>query len=291
MISLNSYIFEGARSTSNNAERKKELEAWLKNKNYSDYVDALNDMLDDPKAKTLLQDGFGGELGNLKLTYSVKQISAAALRPTQAEIDISKSIKHPLLKPSNVKADFDKEIIINSMPLITFRGNYIIDGHHRWAEAAVFNPTGKMVCFDYDGNISPIQMLKAVQGSIAAVYASKDDTKIPSGIVQDKNIFDMSNESIRSYIEDMITDESINELQRHVKSITDKESAIDYLMENIISMKANNYPEANSPNRGEMPQTDKAGKDIDDKKTSFPDQEGSALNKLKTGKIDADALK
>lgn len=44
------------------------------------------------------------------------------------------------------------------------------------------------------------------------------------------------------------------------------------------------------PSRGEMPQTDKAGTDRDDKKSSFPDRSGSASNKLKTGKIDKDVL-
>ena len=185
MITLKEYIFENARTTDSNAKRKQELEKWLKNKNYPDYVATLNKMLDDPKAKTLLQDGFGGSLGNLKLKFSVKNISAKSLRPTQSEIDISKSIKHGLTKTQGVNKYFNKEVIINNMPLITFRGNYVIDGHHRWAEVAAFNPDGKMVCFDYDGNISPIQMLKAVQGTIAAVKADKNNNngKLPSSKV------------------------------------------------------------------------------------------------------------
>ena len=243
-------------------------------------------MLDDPKAKTLLQDGFGGILGNLKLKFSVKNISAKSLRPTQSEIDISKSIKHGLTKIESINKDFNKEIIINNMPLITFRGNYVIDGHHRWAEVVAFNPDGKMVCFDYDGDISPIQMLKAVQGAIAAVMADNNgnNEKIPSGKTKDKNLFDMSEKDIRDYIEKTIVDEVKEALLKH--NIT-----IDNLVENIISMQNNNYPETNMPSRGEMPQTDKAGTDRENKQSSFPDKKGSALNKLKTGKIDKDAIK
>lgn len=286
MITLNEYIFENARTTDSNAKRKQELEKWLKNKNYPDYVATLNKMLDDPKAKTLLQDGFGGSLGNLKLKFSVKNISAKSLRPTQSEIDISKSIKHGLTKTQGVNKYFNKEVIINNMPLITFRGNYVIDGHHRWAEVAAFNPDGKMVCFDYDGNISPIQMLKAVQGAIAAVMADNNDNneKIPSGKTKDKNLFDMSKKEIRSYIEENIINEVEEALLAH--NIT-----IDDLVENIISIQNNNYPETNMPSRGEMPQTDKAGTDRENKQSSFPDKKGSALNKLKTGKIDKDAIK
>lgn len=286
MITLKEYIFENARTTDSNAKRKQELENWLKNKNYPDYVETLNKMLDDPKAKTLLQDGFGGSLGNMKLKFSVKNISAKSLRPTQSEIDISKSIKHGLTKIESVNKDFKKEIIINNMPLITFRGNYVIDGHHRWAEVAAFNPDGKMVCFDYDGDISPIQMLKAVQGAIAAVMADSNgnNEKIPSGKTQDKNLFDMSEKDIRDYIEQTIVDEVKEILLEH--NIT-----IDNLVENIVSIQNNNYPESNMPSRGEMPQTDKAGTDRENKQSSFPDKKGSALNKLKTGKIDKDAIK
>lgn len=286
MITLKEYIFENARTTDSNAKRKQELEKWLKNKNYPDYVATLNKMLDDPKAKTLLQDGFGGSLGNMQLKFSVKNIAAKSLRPTQSEIDVSKSIKHGLTKIQSANKCFNDEIIINDMPLITFRGNYVIDGHHRWAEVAVFNPDGEMVCFDYDGNISPIQMLKAVQGAIAAVMADSNNTneKIPSGKTKDKNLFDMSEKEIRDYIEENIISKVEEALLAH--NVT-----TDDLVENIISLQNNNYPETNMPSRGEMPQTDKAGIDRYNKQSSFPDKKGSALNKLKTGKIDKEAIK
>ena len=93
MINLTQFINESARSTNSNEERRIELEKWLKNKKYNEYVKVLDKMLDDPKAKTLLVDGFGGELGNTKFTYSVKRIPASNLRPTQYEIDVDKSLK------------------------------------------------------------------------------------------------------------------------------------------------------------------------------------------------------
>ena len=75
MKNLNLYIFESREiSTTSNKQRRKELEKWLKHKRYDDYVDTLNKMLEDPKAKTLLEDGFGGELGDTKLTFSAKEI-------------------------------------------------------------------------------------------------------------------------------------------------------------------------------------------------------------------------
>ena len=38
---------------------------------------------------------------------------------------------------------FKDEIITAGMPLVTFRGNYVIDGHHRWSECAMINPKVK----------------------------------------------------------------------------------------------------------------------------------------------------
>lgn len=291
MVTLENYIFEGERTTSSNKQRKEELENWLKNKKYPDYIDTLNKMLEDPKAAALLQDGFGGDLGNYKLKFSIKKIAASALRPTQSEIDISKSIKHGITKTQSINRDFEEEVIINNMPLITFRGNYVIDGHHRWAEIAVINPSAKMVCFDYDGDISPIQMLKAVQGAIAAVLADNNNNngKIPSVVVNDKNLFTMSEKEITEYIENTLTDEVKEIIKDNINIQGDK--VVNYLVENIVSLQNNNYPEDGMPNRGEMPQTDKAGKDREDKKSSMPDKDGSALNKLKTGKIDKDAIK
>jgi hypothetical protein len=290
MIKLENYIFENARSTSSNKQRKEELEKYLKGKNYPDYVETLNKMLDDPKAKTLLEDGFGGELGDTKFVFSVKNISPKVLRPTQNEIDVDKSIKHALTKPDNLKNDFSKEVIIANMPLVTFRGNYVIDGHHRWAEGAMINPEGKMVCFDYDANISPIQMLKAVQGNIAATLAQREgDQDIPSGKTTGPNLYDKEwdKNKVREYVKGKLTDECEKELSKHI----DTDNVIDYLVENIMSVKNNNYPEDNAPSRGEMPQTDKAGTETGNKRSSYPDKDGSALNRMVNGKFDKNAVK
>ena len=140
MVGLEDYIFENARTTHSNKERKEELEKWLKGKKYPDYVKILNKMLDDPKAKTLLEDGFGGDLGDTKFVFKVKLIKPLKLRPTQNEIDVDKSVKHSLTNSDNMKDLFKDEIITAGMPLVTFRGNYVIDGHHRWSECAMINP-------------------------------------------------------------------------------------------------------------------------------------------------------
>ena len=303
MINLSSFIFESREvSTTSNKQRKKELEKWLKHKKYKDYVDTLNKMINDPKAKTLLEDGFGGELGDTKLTFNVKEIPVSQLMPTQSEIDLNKSIKHALVNKDSLCKTFSDPIEINK-PIITFRENYIIDGHHTWLQAIILNPNGKILSFNYDGDISPIQMLKAVQGSIAAVKAedNKNDGKLPSEKVSGPNIFDdkFDENKIKKYIEDIIDWKEIYESfiefipQFKSKKLTKqiKEDIVSWLIDRFLDIKANNYPESFAQKRENMPQVYKGGTDQNDKNTAMPDKKGSALNKLKDDKFIKSAIK
>ena len=289
MLSLNSYIFESREvSTTSNNQRRKELEKWLKHKNYEDYVETLNKMLEDPKSAALLEDGFGGILGDTKLKFSVQKITVSQLMPTQKEIDLDKSLKHALVKEESFKKTFSNPIEINK-PIVTFRKNYIIDGHHTWLQAIALNPNGKILAFNYDGDISPIQMLKTVQGTIAAVKADDNNNngKLPSNKVEGPNFFSdkFDRKKIRKYLEDTFNDDLINIYCEYIKECKDKNDIIKYLEERLLDIKANNYPFESAPSRDDMPQVFKGGTDIDDKSSALPDKKGSAMNKLKNGKF------
>lgn len=289
MISLNNYIFESREvSTTSNKQRRKELEKWLKHKNYEDYVETLNKMLEDPKSAALLEDGFGGILGDTKLKFSVQKITVSQLMPTQKEIDLDKSLKHALVKEESFKKTFSNPIEINK-PIVTFRKNYIIDGHHTWLQAIALNPNGKILAFNYDGDISPIQMLKTVQGTIAAVKADDNNNngKLPSNKVEGPNFFSdkFDRKKIRKYLEDTFNDDLINIYCEYIKECKDRNDIMKYLEERLLDIKANNYPFESAPSRDDMPQVFKGGTDIDDKSSALPDKKGSAMNKLKNDKF------
>lgn len=295
MKNLNLYIFESREiSTTSNKQRRKELEKWLKHKRYDDYVDTLNKMLEDPKAKTLLEDGFGGELGDTKLTFSSKEIPVSQLMPTQSEIDLDKSLKHALINKESFKKTFTDPIEINK-PIVTFRQNYVIDGHHTWLQAIAINPKGKILSFNYDGDISPIQMLKAVQGTIAAVKADDNNNngKLPSSKVDGPNFFDDSfdEKKIRKYLEDTFDESLTNIYCKYLDNCKNKKDIIDYLTERLLDIKSNNYPFESAPSRENMPQVFKGGTDEGDKSSALPDKEGSAMNKLKDDKFMKSAIK
>ena len=295
MKNLNLYIFESREiSTTSNKQRRKELEKWLKHKRYDDYVDTLNKMLEDPKAKTLLEDGFGGELGDTKLTFSAKEIPVSQLMPTQSEIDLDKSLKHALINKESFKKTFADPIEINK-PIVTFRQNYVIDGHHTWLQAIAINPKGKILSFNYDGDISPIQMLKAVQGTIAAVKADDNNNngKLPSSKVDGPNFFDDSfnEKKIRKYLEETFDESLTNIYCKYLDNCKNKKEIIEYLTERLLDIKSNNYPFESAPSRENMPQVFKGGTDEGDKSSALPDKEGSAMNKLKDDKFMKSAIK
>lgn len=289
MKSLNNYIFESREiETSSNKQRRKELERWLKHKNYEDYVDTLNKMLEDPKSAALLEDGFGGDLGDTKLKFSVVNVPVSQLMPTQKEIDLDKSLKYALTNEKSFKKTFKSPIEINK-PIVTFRQNYVIDGHHTWLQAIALNPNGKMLAFNYDGDISPIQMLKAVQGTIAAVKAddNKNNGKLPSNKIKGPNFFDddFDRKQIRKYLEETFDDSLVDIYCKYLKNCHDRKDIIKYLEERLLDIKANNYPFESAPSRDDMPQVFKGGTDKDDKSSALPDKEGSAMNKLKDDKF------
>lgn len=251
--------------------RKKELEKYLKNKKYPDYIETLEEMISDPKLKVLVDEAFGGELGNIQLKFSEQNLSVKRLLPTQNEIGLESSLKHGLTKPENIKKFFSKEPIITKFPLVTFNSNYVIDGHHRWSEVLIFNPNAKMVCVDYSGDMSPIQMLKATQGAIAASLGD-----IPTSKRKGKDLYDCTENEIREYIEETIIDEVVDELIVQVFDINSKDEVIDYLVDNCMSL-VNDHPIMKyAPDRDIMPQTDKSGSE---KET------GSALNRMKKDKV------
>ena len=227
-------------------------------------------------------------LFQIKLKFSAINIPVSQLMPTQKEIDLDKSLKHALTSEKSFKNTFKSPIEINK-PIVTFRQNYVIDGHHTWLQAITLNPKGKILAFNYDGDISPIQMLKAVQGTIAAVKADDNNNngKLPSNDVKGPNFFDdnFDRKKIRKYLEDTFDDSLIDIYCKYIKSCNNRKDIIKYLEERLLDIKTNNYPFDSAPSRNDMPQVFKGGTDKDDKSSALPDKEGSAMNKLKDNKF------
>lgn len=253
-------------------QRRKALVDFFKNKNYHDYISVLNQMAKDDKFRVLVDAAFGGDdnesLGNVKLNNTKDKKRTRMLIPTQSEIDITKSLVWGLkggeketnvdIALSTIDKFFSGEPIKlgkgEGLPIVTF-GSFIIDGHHRWSQVYCFNPSSEMACVDFDGDLSPLEMLKATQGCIAAIRKN-----VPSAIVEGSNMFTASEEEISKFISKHILDEVVERIKKYKPELKDKDSVVGYITKNCMRMKSSNTPmqgtDDKAPNRGDMPQTD-----------------------------------
>ena len=80
---LKSYILEAIKTEElfdgDSKTKKNKLAEFLKG-SYEDYIDKLNELLKDPKTAALLEEAFGGALGDVQLKYSKKNIGALTPR-------------------------------------------------------------------------------------------------------------------------------------------------------------------------------------------------------------------
>lgn len=272
MKDLKNYLIESINTNSKEIKKERSEVIDLLKGAYPDYIQKLNDLVNDPKSKVLIDKSFGGELGDMKLKMSIKQICANNLMPTQNEIDTSKSLDYFLTHSEQISNLFNGVVTLK-FPLVTFNGSWIIDGHHRWSQVVCYNPEAKMQCIDFKGNATPIQILKAVQGAIAAA-----EGEVPSLKVTGLNIYDMNEKSARKYFEERLTDKVFENFHQYITEPNNKEEMIDLLVDNVM-MLINDHPLMNyAPERGLMPQTDKSkGGDLNN-----PD---SALHILATDKV------
>ena len=93
-----------------------------------------------------------------------------------------------------------------------------------------------MACVDFEGDLSPLQMFKAMQGCIAAI--KKD--KLPQAIVKNRNMLTASKKAIKDYISKNILDEVVERIKHYKKELKDKDAVVDYITSNCMSMKNEN---------------------------------------------------
>ena len=235
-------------------ERRDAIIDLFKKRNYHDSIGMLNQMAQDDKFRVLVDAAFGGDsneaLGSVTLRESKEYKNTKSLASTQSEIDITKSLAWGLrgglgsepnaqIAVANIDRIFEGKSVKlgkgEGLPIVTF-GSFIIDGHHRWAQVYCFNPSATMACVDFDGNLSPLQMLKAIQGCIAAI--NKD--KLPQAIVKNRNMLTASKKAIKDYISKNILDEVVERIKHYKKELKDKDAVVDYITSNCMSMKYEN---------------------------------------------------
>lgn len=171
----------------------------LKDAGLVEYVANVNDMMSDDKGRLALElvagtlpDDKLKKLGLKNVTFkfvSNKAVPVSNLRPTQNEISLQDSLEKPVANEFNCMYDLIKgQSVKLSVPIITCNGKFIIDGHHRWLQAACVNPDATIETLDLqiDAGVSGFDftdtedILKVTQSLIMAIALKSGKTKLPS---------------------------------------------------------------------------------------------------------------
>ena len=233
-----------------------------------DYTDLLKKIAKDPDFQKIARAGQtdGDETDEV---VSVKRASTDVnkLFATQAEIGASNSLDDQM----NNGADYNgnstaialglkgEPIIMPSQDnpppaILVWNGKYILDGHHRWSQIMMTNPTGKVAIDNVTGPAldSAEDALKITQLAIAIV-AKNVITKPFEGA----NLMTMGTDEVQNYVLKTITDEVLA-LLVEAKKIAEpsKELAAQYYGQNhkIIQKRRGKFEREKG-----MPQAGKSG--------------------------------
>jgi len=210
------------------------------------YVAVLKKYADDPTFDQMAAAGqTDGQPADEQVSVNRTATPAANLVATQAEIGFSNSLAdqmtNPSWKPVQKALGLDGTPIImpstdNPPPaILVWNGKYILDGHHRWSQVMMMNPTGEVAIDNVTGPSldNEEEALKAMQFAIAAT-ADKVVTKPFEG----QNLMQASEQEVAQYVIENITDEVLQLLVQAGKiPKPDKQLAAKYVAGNLPVIK------------------------------------------------------
>lgn len=216
--------------------------------NYAGFVAALGKFASDPKFRQFIKDT-DVEKSQVKMS----SIPVTKLKPTQNEIDVDKSLAFPLTKAQAAAYALKGGSVKVASPIITFNGEYIVDGHHRWSQLYAINKDASIVAYNFTNPQikNPLDALKLTQVAILGAGA----TKIPAATVEGKNLLKMDEAAIKQYVVKTATDPVV-EVFKKMRQLDSKDAVADYIWENCASMQQTSQPVSGAPGRGIMPQAD-----------------------------------
>tara|TARA_Y100000034_G_C6859077_1_gene390764 strand:- start:289 stop:1281 length:993 start_codon:yes stop_codon:yes gene_type:complete len=182
---------------------------------YPTFVQWLGTNIQDPKTQAIIGAGleiYDGNADDDRFGFSAGPIPVAKLKPTQNEIDINKSLAYPLVKDP---AQFIEKVSSNGPftvvePIVTFNGEYIIDGHHRWSTVYACNKNASIEAINLTlEGLEPLVALKAVQMAIGL-----DKGSIPVQKVEGTNLLDIDENSLKQWIMKNVSAKATNSMYK-----------------------------------------------------------------------------
>lgn len=248
----------------------------FKEMSVSSFVSKYKTIVSDPKVNAFIMAG-RDDKDNIE-SFTVKRAVGVVgdLIPTQNEIGFGQSLNDiisrpkwekdsaPTTLPELEKILIGQNVILKApngeIPIITFAGKYIIDGHHRWSKICCANPKAKVVCLDFNNSAigdNPELALKAFHLAIAG-----EIKKIETQDALGQNLLKSSPAQVEKYVLENIQPPYI-EVYKKYKSLVNpqateinKEQVARYIANNSVSISGKKP--ATDTSRSFMPQVDKA---------------------------------
>lgn len=261
---------------------------------YEKFVAQLGSNAQDSKVQALLKKGTeDGKPADEVITLKDTAIAVQDLKPTQNEIALDKSLTFPLTNATSAEDCLKGGIVaIAGKRIVTAKGQYIIDGHHRWSQLYAMNKDASIAVTDMDSKAvsKPIDFLKVTQLAIAA-----DLGNVPTATAKgSKNLITIGEADLKKHVIDTITDAVLEVFKKYKKGDT-KEAVADYIWSNVLQMQKTSKPVAGAPKRDVMPQTDDATNWKDIVKTGelnfMPPFKQESVNKTFENKLFESVLK
>jgi hypothetical protein len=234
-----------------------DLSTAFQNSSVEDYVSTLKKYQTDTKVNAALKAGITDGRPNdekfnvINASYTVKD-----LKPSQNEIGAEESLKNILTDQFGSLDGFLKGNAKFPEPIITYNGQFIIDGHHRWSQVYAANPEAKIPAINVVGRINPKDILKAVHTAIAT---DAGETKTISANLKAGNLLTFTPDKVKTYVAENLTEKARKVW--NANGVDSDEAIANLIAKNVDTMITNSKPENWAPSRDSMPQPGASGSD------------------------------
>jgi len=221
------------------------------------YVTLLQQYSKDPKIMAVLKAGqTDGQPNDEKFSVASTLIAAKDLKPTQNEIGAEESLKNICTDQYGSLESFLKGSADVGGSIITYNGEFIIDGHHRWSQVYAANPDAKLKCINVTGKLDAKDILKAVHTAIAA---DAGETVTISANLKAGNLLSFTSRNTYGYVLDNLEDKARDVWNNY--GYDDDTQIAKHIVKNVSIMIKKSKPESWAPKRDFMPQPEKSGSD------------------------------
>jgi hypothetical protein len=236
-------------------DKLEDLSKAFKDESVPAYVNLLQKYQGDPRVMSVLKAGLtDGKPDDEKFSVSRETLNVKDLKPTQNEIGAQESLKNIADDAYGSLESFLKGKADVGSPIITYNGEYVLDGHHRWSQVYAANPDAKMEAINVEGNLNPKDILKAVHTAIAV---DAGGTKTIAANLKAGNLLDFGKTEVEKMIKDNLNDKA-RKVWADYGYNTD-EKILQRIQDNAETMLAKSKPKGWAPKRDSMPQPDASG--------------------------------